>query len=86
MRAICSELEASAAWWSAVLISTIEQRGFQSCGSDARVLGRSAWRFTDHLGLLQDLLEKHAVSDAHFQDVQSRWGDKGVMDLTGAIG
>ncbi len=34
----------------------------------------------------KDLLEKHAVSDAHFKDVQSRWGDKGVMDLTGAIG
>ncbi|MES2183077.1 MAG: carboxymuconolactone decarboxylase family protein [Pseudomonadota bacterium] len=34
----------------------------------------------------RDLLEKHAVSDAHFKEVQSRWGDKGVMDLTGAIG
>jgi 4-carboxymuconolactone decarboxylase len=33
-----------------------------------------------------DLLVKHAVSDAHFKEVQSRWGDKGAMDLTGGIG
>ncbi|MES2184716.1 MAG: carboxymuconolactone decarboxylase family protein [Pseudomonadota bacterium] len=34
----------------------------------------------------EDLLQKHAVSDAHFKEVQSRWGDRGVMDLTGVIG
>src|SRR5487761_2281663 len=27
-----------------------------------------------------------AVSDAHYEAVMSRWGERGVMDLTGAIG